>query len=182
MPPTPSGDYIVFTKETFSKLTGYAADLFTQVEADDCTALFEITGFGYEPELAAMLMANILHETCNMKYMKEIASGWAYEGRADLGNTQPGDGPRYKGAGVLQLTGRYNYDRCSKALADPRVMEGVDYVSTTYPSALQKVGLEITIYSPSLRLKASMLSATGLTVAGMATKIVKLNTRSAEMF
>ena len=132
-PPVASGDYIVFTKETFSKLTGYAANLFTQVEADDCTALFEITGFGYEPELAAMLMANILHETANLKYMKEIASGWAYEGRADLGNTQPGDGPRYKGAGVLQLTGRYNYDRCSKALADPRVMEGVDYVSKTYP-------------------------------------------------
>ena len=59
-PSVPSSEYIVFTKETFSKLTGYAADLFTQVEADDCTALFEITGFGYEPELAAMLMAKQL--------------------------------------------------------------------------------------------------------------------------
>ena len=68
-PPTVSGDYIIFTKETFSKLTGYAGNLFTQVEADDCTNLFEITGFGYDPELAAMLMANILHETCNLKYM-----------------------------------------------------------------------------------------------------------------
>jgi putative chitinase len=80
-----------------------------------------------------MLMANILHETCNMKYMKEIASGEAYNGRSDLGNTQPGDGPRFKGAGVLQLTGRHNYTRLSKALGDPRVLEGVNYVSSKYP-------------------------------------------------
>ena len=43
-----------------------------------------------------MLMANMMHETCNFVYMKEIADGWAYEGRTDLGNTSPGDGPKYK--------------------------------------------------------------------------------------
>ena len=65
--------------------------------------------------------------------MKEIADGWAYEGRSDLGNIEPGDGPRYKGAGVLQLTGRYNYQRLANGIGDQKVMDGVDYVSNTYP-------------------------------------------------
>ena len=69
-----------------------------------------------------MLMANMMHETCNFVYMKEIADGWAYEGRTDLGNTSPGDGPKYKGAGVLQLTGKFNYSRLAEGLPDPKVM------------------------------------------------------------
>ena len=66
----------------------------------------------------------MMHETMNFKFMKEIASGHAYEGRADLGNHSPGDGPRYKGAGVLQLTGKYNYTRLADVIGDQRVMEG----------------------------------------------------------
>jgi hypothetical protein len=46
----------------------------------------------------------------------EIASGIAYEGRLDLGNTQPGDGPRYKGRGYIQITGRANYQTYGDAL------------------------------------------------------------------
>ena len=95
--------------------------------------LLKETGFGEDPELASMLLANILHETGNLRWMKELSDGWAYENRADLGNVQPGDGPRFKGAGVLQLTGRYNYSVAAEVLKDTRVMEGVDYVSTTYP-------------------------------------------------
>ena len=51
-----------------------------------------------------MLMANMCHETCGFVYMKEIASGVAYDYRTDLGNRGPNDGSTYKGAGVLQLT------------------------------------------------------------------------------
>ena len=131
--PKPLVEPVILTKETFEELTGYSASLFTDTEVADCNRMLKETGFGEDPELASMLLANILHETGNMKWLKELADGWAYEGRSDLGNVQPGDGPRFKGAGVLQLTGRYNYSRLSKALTDSRVMEGCDYVASTYP-------------------------------------------------
>lgn len=65
-------------------------------------------------ERAAMWCAQIGHESVGLQYMEEIASGAAYNGRADLGNTQPGDGPRYKGSGPIQLTGRHNFRKFSE--------------------------------------------------------------------
>ena len=123
----------IFTPEVFEALTGYGAHLFTQTECDDANRLMRETGFADHPEAMCMLVANILHETGNMRWLRELASGWAYEGRSDLGNVQPGDGPRFKGSGILQLTGRYNYSRLAKALGDDRVMEGCEYVASTYP-------------------------------------------------
>lgn len=78
-------------------------------------------------------LSQTAHESGGLQWMKELADGSAYEGRSGLGNTHPGDGPRYKGAGVIQLTGRYNYQRFADYIDDPKVMEGVNYVSTTYP-------------------------------------------------
>ncbi len=57
----------------------------------------------------AHCLAQLAHESDGFSTTEEYASGEAYEGRIDLGNTQPGDGVRYKGRGLIQLTGRKNY-------------------------------------------------------------------------
>ncbi len=61
------------------------------------------------PLRQAHFLAQVAHESGGFRYRREIASGEAYEGRANLGNTQRGDGKRYKGRGLIQLTGRANY-------------------------------------------------------------------------
>lgn len=64
----------------------------------------------------AAFIAQVGHESGSFRYSEEIASGRAYEGRRDLGNTQPGDGERFKGRGYIQLTGRANYAAAGRAL------------------------------------------------------------------
>lgn len=65
---------------------------------------------------AAHFLGQLAHESDEFKTVQEYASGKAYEGRVDLGNTVPGDGTKYKGRGYIQLTGRANYAAAGKAL------------------------------------------------------------------
>jgi len=69
----------------------------------------------------ANFMAQSRVETAGFTSLEEWADGSAYEFSKILGNTQKGDGPRFKGRGFLQLTGRENYTKCANAI-------GVDIV------------------------------------------------------
>ena len=73
------------------------------------------------PKRVAAFIAQIGHESGQPKYVKEIwgptSAQARYEGRKDLGNTVAGDGPKYRGRGLIQITGRANYIMCGEALA-----------------------------------------------------------------
>ncbi len=85
------------------------------------------------PQRIRHFISQCAHESGRGRYVKEIADGRRYEFRKDLGNVNPGDGPKYKGAGFIQLTGKFNYQNMANEIGDPRIMEGVDYVSKKYP-------------------------------------------------
>lgn len=79
------------------------------------------------PVRIACFVAQLAHESGEYRYMEELADGAAYEGREDLGNLQPGDGPRFKGHGPMQITGRANHRACGQWLgidaeANPRLL------------------------------------------------------------
>lgn len=77
--------------------------------------------FGIDtPKRQAAFLAQIAHESGNLQYVREL---WGpteaqkrYEGRADLGNTQLGDGFKFRGHGLIQTTGRANHARVRDGL------------------------------------------------------------------
>jgi len=75
------------------------------------------------PLRVAHFLAQCAHESDGFCTTEEYASGRAYEGRADLGNTQEGDGVRYKGRGLFQLTGRANYKASGPKVGIPDLVD-----------------------------------------------------------
>lgn len=109
----------------------------------------------------AHFMGQCAHESGGFIYMEEIASGAAYEGRADLGNIQPGDGKRYKGRGPIQLTGRANYRAFGREI-------GIDFEAHPEMVAFPSVGLMAAVRywnSRGLNVKADSDDLIGITKA-----------------
>ncbi len=82
----------------------------------------------------AAFIAQAAHETDGFRTLEEYASGAKYEGRTDLGNTQKGDGEKFKGRGIFQITGRDNYARISQKMfgddtlvKNPELLEKPEY-------------------------------------------------------
>ena len=92
------------------------------------------------PVRIAAFLAQVGHESGQLRYNKEI---WGpteaqkrYEGRKDLGNVVGGDGTKFKGRGLIQITGRANYDAFGKAvgkdfLQTPELVETPEYAVMT---------------------------------------------------
>ena len=138
-PPKPEPQPGYITPELMQAITGHPSHTFDATFCDDFNDMLESTGFDQHLDAMQMLMANLAHESSGFVYMKEIASGEAYEYRKDLGNIYPGDGPKFKGCGPLQVTGRANHQASSDWLADHRgindakIMDiGTDYSADNY--------------------------------------------------
>jgi len=108
-------------------LAGARADVFAPILAT-VMASHQID----TPVRMAAFLAQVGHESGQLLFVRELwgptAAQQHYEGRADLGNTQPGDGKRFLGRGLIQITGRKNYAACGAAL-------GLDLL--THPELLE---------------------------------------------
>lgn len=128
--PAPSSSENWIGPEVFRKATGLSAvkaqDWYEPVKAA-CLA-YRVTS----PVRIAAFLAQVGHESGGFVYVREIwgptPAQLRYEGRADLGNIFPGDGSRFRGRGLIQVTGRTNYAKASGALgidliAHPELLE-----------------------------------------------------------
>lgn len=107
--------------------------------AGPLTAAAELADLSTDKRLEHFL-AQTMHETGGLTWLEEL---WGptpaqerYEGREDLGNSEPGDGKRFKGRGLLHLTGRYNYRRYAADVGAPIVMEQPELLAQPPHAAL----------------------------------------------
>ena len=125
-------DSIIIEKVTDEQMQKLGWTNYYLEDLNYCIKKFEIN----TKERLCHFISQLSYESANGRYTQEIGNETyckRYDGRTDLGNTQPGDGCKFKGAGYLLLTGRYNYQKFADFIGDKNIMKGVSYVSVKYP-------------------------------------------------
>lgn len=134
-----------------AKAEKYLPLLSAEMKAGGITTLLRMASF----------LAQLGHESCDLRHFEELATGERYEGRKDLGNTQPGDGKRFKGRGPIQLTGRANYRKAGEAI-------GVDLEASPERAAEPEIGFKTAVWywnSRNLNRLADLRDFDGITRA-----------------
>lgn len=113
-PDTKVSKTVSFPREAFLSFPGYSINAETcyNIIAAELTARGICSGWTLVGALATIRV----EVGKQFLPIPEYASGQEYEGRRDLGNIYPGDGPRFKGRGYIQLTGRSNYQKYGDTL------------------------------------------------------------------
>ena len=123
--PTPGGQIVTGDQMKRMGWSNYNLN-----DLNNCLKKFGIT----TPARIRHFISQCSHESACGRYTEEIGDRnycSKYDGR--MGNDQPGDGYKYKGAGYIQLTGKNNYRAFANYIGDNRVMEGFTYVAKNYP-------------------------------------------------
>ncbi|HPG95113.1 MAG TPA: hypothetical protein PLR28_11205 [Dokdonella sp.] len=116
------------TPQQFAAATGLPMSSGWFAPISSAQSEFQIVG----PVRIAAWLAQVGHESGGFRFVREIwgptPAQMRYEGRKDLGNTQPGDGFRFRGRGLIQITGRTNYAQLERAfrlplLTQPELLE-----------------------------------------------------------
>lgn len=129
----------MITVDDLKRICPFASRKRLELFVDPLNAAMALYGISDNGAREAMFLAQIAHESGSFNYVEEIASGAAYDtGRLAerLGNTPEadGDGQRYKGRGLIQITGTDNYRACGEALgldllANPELLEMPEYAA-----------------------------------------------------
>jgi len=125
------------TKHQMRQIMLCSSDLLSDSLMDDFARCVENCNMNTLEQV--YFLGQVGHESAGLRYPMEIASGAAYEGRADLGNTQPGDGVKFAGQGFIQVTGRANTQDFADHMdsigqADPNIMAiGKTWNAKKYP-------------------------------------------------
>ena len=110
-----------------------------------------------ERRLSAFI-ATLAVESAEFRYQEEIASGSAYEGRGDLGNTVAGDGRRFKGRGRIQITGRFNYKAYTEYLRRSKHLPFIDFVQHPEKLAQEPYATDSAAWFFAVKIGANQLA------------------------